>query len=356
MGMRIGPENLEHYLAGLHGGRQVLAGVIQRITSASVFLRSGQVEAELPLAAISAELRDALREGLLVELHREQGVLVLKVVTAVQEPAGREQPVRAPQTLEEALLALDIRPSGEAQLAAKALLEAGLPLQKDFLRVLLPWAERGRLEEALQLLQTGFPVTAELVELAGELSERPADQAVPAEIAPELPEELEEALRYPSLRSRSAVNGRQAEGRVFRALARLLAEEKLLTALIPSNRGGEEREFIFFLPFLRGEDLHAAWVRVGREGEESPEDEREKSFRLELLLPTDAFGLVRAELFVQGQKVRLHLAAERGEESLSGQADELRAELLEAGWQLSEVKVGELEQCAKPSLYAMIAR
>lgn len=61
------------------------------------------------------------------------------------------------QTLKDALLALDIRPTEEAQLAAAGLLERGFPLQKEYLRALLPWAQRGKLEEALQLLQARFP-------------------------------------------------------------------------------------------------------------------------------------------------------------------------------------------------------
>src|SRR5690606_21660875 len=120
----------------------------------------------------------------------------------------QEQPSFSPQTLAEALLALDLRPTEPLQLAAQMLLERGFPLQKEYLLLLLPWAEQGRLEEALLLLEARLPVTADLVELVGEVKEGFPLSRVVEQGAPEFSPELQEALRYPSLRSREAWGAR----------------------------------------------------------------------------------------------------------------------------------------------------
>ncbi|MGB4430824.1 MAG: hypothetical protein WBJ15_03115, partial [Limnochordia bacterium] len=186
-----------------------------------------------------------------------------------------------------------------------------------------------------------------------EVREKPISQPLWEQAVEELPPELQEALRHPSLRSRAELGGTMREGRPLRALARLLAAERLIQSHGAATQG-EGREFVFFLPFLKGQDLFASWVRIARDAE-TPQAE-EQAFRLEMLLPTDSFGMVRAELFVLGRSVRLHLEAEKNHHSLAAQAEELQVELGAAGWQLGEVKVGELEPCARQSLYAMIAR
>lgn len=358
--MRIFPERPGHKLeikerslTELFAGRQTLMGIVARITPTSVFLRLAQAELEVPLARLGGELQDLLREGQPVVLHGEDGAVILEA--AAQPPAapGPEGSVVSTQTLKDALLALDIRPTEEAQLAAAGLLERGFPLQKEYLRALLPWAQRGKLEEALQLLQARFPFTPELVELVSEVREKPISQPLWEQAVEELPPELQEALRHPSLRSRAELGGTMREGRPLRALARLLAAERLIQFHGAATQG-EGREFVFSLPFLKGQDLFASWVRIARDAE-TPQAE-EQAFRLEMLLPTDSFGMVRAELFVLGRSVRLHLEAEKNHHSLAAQAEELQVELGAAGWQLGEVKVGELEPCARQSLYAMIAR
>lgn len=158
--MRIYPDlpmirldGLTQPLLQLFQGSSKLEGVIKEITPASILLQLGQAELELPLESSRPDVRAWLREGLKVELHRQQGVFILKAQPAASQP---EPAALAVRPLDEALLALDIPPTPEALLTAKTLLEQGFPLQKEHLWVLLPWAEQGRLEEALQLLQAGF--------------------------------------------------------------------------------------------------------------------------------------------------------------------------------------------------------
>lgn len=351
--MRIPSESLEPNLAALFAGRTALKGRIQRITGETVVLRLAREVVELPLALFSAPVREALREGIAVELQRDQGTVQLRVVPA--EPVSpQEQPSFSPQTLAEALLALDLRPTEPLQLAAQMLLERGFPLQKEYLLLLLPWAEQGRLEEALLLLEARLPVTADLVELVGEVKEGFPLSRVVEQGAPEFSPELQEALRYPSLRSREAWGARPGEGRVWRAWARLVAYEHLLNSLLTAQQEGNSG-FMLFLPFMLGQDLAAAWVRVSQE-QEGEEHQGLQPHKLELLLPTQSFGLLRAELVVWGQALRLNLWAEQNLPLLEGELAELTAELGAAGWQVQGVKAGELEQCARQSLYAMIGK
>lgn len=350
--MRIRLEGLGPLLTELLGGRQVLLGQVQRLTAASVLLRFGQEEVELALEELSPELQAALGEGVAVELHRSQGAWALRVKPGAPLPAPRGQEVSL-QTLAEALVALDLRPTEEVQLVAKGLLERGFPLHREYLLALLPWAERGQLEEALWLWEAGFPLTPALVELVADLRREPPDQPILEQAAEKLPPKLQEALRLPGRQGRTALGLELAEGRLGKDLARLLSAERLFHALAAAP-GGENFAFVFFLPCLRGADLFAAWAKITDEGKTAPGESR--IFRLELLLPTEAFGMVRAELAVWGKEVRLNLASERNCRGLAAQMGELEAELGAAGWRLQEVKVGELEPCAKPLLYAMIGK
>lgn len=348
--MRIGPENLGQALTGLLQARGALQGQVQRITAAAVVIRWAQGEIELPLSLLSAELKAALRPGLPVELQRSQGNVSVRIAQPKAPFPGHEQPAFTAQTLEESLLALDIVPTAEAQEAAKALLERGFPLQKELLRSILPWAEQGKLEEALLLSEAKFPVTTALVELVSELREQPVLRRELDQPVEELPPELKQALRQPALSGRTALSGRGA----FRAAARLVAAEQFINSLLAA-RGGEEAGFVFFLPFLQGRDLSAAWVRIAEDDAASPdEDGQQRALRLELLLPTQSFGLVRVELLIWGRKAHLQLRAEQAHKELEGNLAELEEELSAAGWELSTVKVGELAPCAKQLLYAMI--
>ena len=128
--MRIRLEGLGPLLTELLGGRQVLLGQVQRLTAASVLLRFGQEEVELALEELSPELQAALGEGVAVELHRSQGAWALRVKPGAPLPAPRGQEVSL-QTLAEALVALDLRPTEEVQLVAKGLLERGFPLHRE---------------------------------------------------------------------------------------------------------------------------------------------------------------------------------------------------------------------------------
>ncbi|WP_461364387.1 hypothetical protein [Candidatus Darwinibacter acetoxidans] len=354
--MRIYPDlpmirldGLTQPLLQLFQGSSKLEGVIKEITPASILLQLGQAELELPLESSRPDVRAWLREGLKVELHRQQGVFILKAQPAASQP---EPAALAVRPLDEALLALDIPPTPEALLTAKTLLEQGFPLQKEHLWVLLPWAEQGRLEEALQLLQAGLRATPALVELVSELREKPPGQAVQEQVRQELPLELQESLTHPSVKGRTAWSGRVAQTEVGHAVIRLLAAEQMLNSLLAAQ--SSNTDLVFFLPFLQGEDLFASWVKISRD---SPEREAElQGFRLQVVLPTESFGLVTADLFVQGKTVRLHLGAEENDQLLADGAGRLTAELGASCWQLTEVTVGGLVECARQSLYAMIGR
>ena len=64
---------------------------------------------------------------------------------------------------------------------------------------------------------------------------------------------------------RQALGLELAEGRLGKDLARLLSAERLFHALAAAP-GGENFAFVFFLPFLRGADLFAAWAKITDEG------------------------------------------------------------------------------------------
>ena len=63
------------------------------------------------------------------------------------------------------MIELNVPPSKEAVIAAESLMKLGLPLREENLFAVLPWAEQGQLEAVLPLLQGGFPLLPELVEL-----------------------------------------------------------------------------------------------------------------------------------------------------------------------------------------------
>lgn len=357
MDMRIRPEGLEQFLAGLVPGKGKLVGQVQRLTPLAVVVRLEQGELELPLANLSSQLRAALREGLIVELQRSQGQVSLTINSLSQQPVPQEQQLELSLgTLAEALEAMAIRPTAEALQAAQGLLDRGFPLQKDYLRLLLPFALQGKLEEALLLLEAGFPVRPALVELVTELKAKPAAELLSKRIGDEIPPDLQEQQSLPSSDGRAAIAARLGEGRALKALVRQLAAEQFLNSLL-NHRSGDSGTFVFFLPFVKGTDLKATWIKVGREGEGKTRSEGDHIVKLEFLLPTDSFGVVTGTLLVLDRNVSLSLIVERNQAVLSGQLAELERELAVTGWKLGEVKVsGVVEPCAGQLLSVMIGK
>ncbi|HBN96570.1 MAG TPA: hypothetical protein DDZ66_09740 [Firmicutes bacterium] len=329
--------NMVNTLLKLLAEQDVLRGIVRRFTPSSVFvfLQNEEVEVELPLQGRS------LAPGQLVELTQEGASVALKRLPhqpSVEVSAG--QPGLNSKQIEQVLVELNIPPTEEAVLVAQGLMERGFPLQEPLVWSLLPWAEEGQLEEAFLVLQAKFPLKPELLAMVTQLKARPLGDAILAGARDSLPPDLQEILERPSLESRARWNNRFSEGETFKALARLLVEERFVESLLGRQSNPNQLEYVLALPFLRKDDLHAAWVRITRDEDSLKEEGDERgSFWLELEIPTSTLGLVWAELLVRGNTVAVTLKVgehlERAEEAL----EELEQELGASGWNPRELTV-----------------
>lgn len=320
-------------LTKLLGEQVALRAVVRRVSPSAVWVETGEHDLELPLPGVS------LVAGQVVELTRQDDqTIALRVVAdpATNVPEG-VVPVRTPAELSQVLLEMNVPPTEEALLVAEGLLARGFPLQESLLWSLLPWAERGQLTEAFLALQAKFPLKPEVLALAKQLQNQDLDKPILTRARDGLPPELENFLTKPSLENRARWSSRLGEGKLFKALARLLVEERFRESLL-----NDQTNHLFALPFLRGEDLYAAWLRITRDQRdetEKDEDSGVQSFQIELEIPTETFGLVRAELSIRGKEVSIIFSSEEGLHSGEASLQELALELQEAGWSVKTLQV-----------------
>lgn len=336
-------DSVQNSLTKLLAQHPVQLGFIRRVAAASVFLQFHQTKLKLPLNSFSEEQRAALVEGRPVELIKRDQSLILRVLSLSKTVDSKGHHVALKQ-LEQVLVELNIPPTAETVLVAQALLERGFPLQETLIWSLLPWAERGQLSEAFQLLQAKFPLKPELVEMVQSFQTRNVREALGFQIAKDLPLDLQKLLKYPSWESRGMWSDRFSDGELFKALVRLLVEERFVEALF--NQQGNSQEFVFALPFSRAEDLYVSWVRITRDDNSQRQDDgedddkREECLRLRINVPTASLGLVGAEMRVQGKNVSITLNVEEESTGLIWQSMEsLEQELTNSGWNLTETRV-----------------
>lgn len=252
-----------------------------------------------------------------------------------------EQAVEVSTRLEGVLVELDIPPTHAAVAVAQGLLERGFPLQKKLIWTLLPWAERGQLDEALLLLQARFPLVSNMIDLVAELKTKDLHKPLRHETKDELPSELQEVFKTPSLVGRSLWSEQMQEGETFKGLVRLLVEERFIEAILNWQN---KSSVVIALPFLRKQDLYASWVRITRDRDsqhnKSSHDSNE-IFQVELAVPTIHLGLIRAELrMIAGDVSITFWAQDDGLNVLESCAKSLEQELSAMGWTVKGIEVG----------------
>lgn len=337
------PSNITAHMSlfKLMAERDILLGLVRRVTPVSAFLQFDRTEVEWPLTSFSKEQRRALVGGRVVELKRQdEQTFALKILAA---PAGAEGEGKslAPPQLEQVLVELNIPPTSEAVLVAQGLLDRGFAIQEELVWSLLPWAERGQLEEAFLLLQAKYPLRPELLSLVRQSRGRSAGDALHLQARASLPPDLQELFASPSWETRAKWSDRLSEGEIFKTLVRLLVEERLAESLINQQSGLSE--YVFALPFLRNDDLYASWVRIARDdgSRRRAVQPEETSFYIELQMPSATLGIVGAELCVQGKDVNIVLRVEDEMAArVQGDLELLEQELATAGWSVTGIKVG----------------
>ncbi len=321
-------------LAKLLAEHDVLPGLVRRVTPSSVWVRISEKDIELPLKGYP------LTSGQVVEISRDGQTITLKTLIGQSASHGEaEQKALTPTQLGEVLVELNIPPTTEAVRVAEGLVERGFPLQEALVWSLLPWAEEGQLEEAFLALQAKYPLKQEVLAVAGRLKERHVGEPILTAAREDLPSDLKELFFKPNLGNRTNWHKRFPEGKVFKALARLLVEERLAESLL-NREMSPHHEYLLAIPFLRKDDLYASWVRITRDDPDVGADgEEHNSFRLELEIPTATLGVVGAELFVAGRSVAINLRVEEGSNDLQLALEDLRQELHASGWNLRELQV-----------------
>lgn len=314
-----------------------LFATIRRSTPHSIFLMVESREFELPLAKLTKEQQAELTLGSLVRLEMLPDRTLLMTKMMESRFQGETQEIPSIETsLAEALLELNISATPETLEVAKALVEGGFPLQEKLVWALLPWAEREQLETALLLLRAKFPLTPELVELVEELRVREEIKAPIFRSQEELSLELKEALTEPRWENRDKLSTKSQDQELVRRLVKLVVEEQFVETLV--NRQALGREYVFALPFLLNDDLYTSWVRISSEQQSKEGVSTEKSFRIDLEIPTTSLGLVEGELVVWGKSLRLTLWLEDGGTEFMGEElSALERELLSQGWEPSSL-------------------
>lgn len=280
------------------------------------------IDLELPL-----NQKGDLIQGQVVELTWQNESTI-----AVRSPALDQQPLVAKQ-LTQLLMDLNVPPTAEAVLVAQGLLERGYALQESLIWHLMPWAEQGQLDEAFMLFEAKYPVEPKLLAMARELQSQNVGEVLLAGARDETPSELQELLEYPSLESRFKWSAAFAEGETFKALVRLLVEERLVEALL-----AHDQVFVFALPFLQGDDLYASWVRIQR-GATTEDEEEPRGFDLELEIPTKTLGVIGANLAVRGSNLAITIRVMEHEEMMAEALESLKQELRASGWNLQKLQV-----------------
>ncbi len=340
--LNLPANNIVQMLTRLLAEHGVLQGVIRHVSSSSVFvfLQAKEMEIELPLPSQGY----SLVPGQFVELTKQDGTIFLKVLPDHVIEAELGQDFIMPRQLEQVLVELNIPPTDEAVLVAQGLVERGFPVQESLVWSLLPWAEVEQLEEAFLALQAKYPLKPEILTLIRQFRGRDGEAPILIGARDEAPPDLQELLAEPNLEGRARWSDKFSEGELFKSLARLLVEERLVESL------SAQSEYILALPFFRDRDLYASWVRIKEEDSSESDNREEKGVRVELQIPTATFGMVGAELRVQGRTVALTLSVHEHAERLEVALDALGQELVKEGWHPRELQVRRWEDAESSRL------
>lgn len=331
--LNLPANNKVQMLTRLLAEHGVLRGVVRGVTPSSiwVFLQTPETEVELPLPAQGR----SLVPGQIVELTKQDEIIALRLLPSHSVvPAKPGQEGITPRQLEQVLVELSIPPTEEVVQVAQGLVERNFPVQESLVWALLPWAEEGHLEEAFLALQANYPLKSGILALIRQFRGRDVEEPILTGVRADVPPDLQELLEEPNLQSRTRWSNRFSEGETFKALARLLVEERLVESLFTQSG------YALALPFFREDDLYASWVRITRD--ENPigqGDDEQKNLRVELQIPTSTLGVVGAELTVREQSVAVTLWVHEHPERLEVSLEAFGQELVEAGWKPGKLRV-----------------
>ncbi|NMB19934.1 MAG: hypothetical protein GX979_03645 [Firmicutes bacterium] len=329
------PNNMVQVLDKLLEEHGILRGVVRRVNATSILVELAETEVELPVRGASVTVSQ------IVEITRQDPeTIALRALPDQPTVLPEIEPSRTSMQLEQALLDMNVPPTPEAILVAEGLLEGGFPLQEPLIWSLLPWAEKGQLAEAFLALKAKFPLRTEVLTMVQRFQGRDIAEPILTEAREELPSDLQALFAEPSLDNRARWSNKLAEGKLFKVLVRILVEERFVEALLNREADPGQSEHLFALPFIRKDDLYAGWLRITRENpDKQGEGAKEQSFRLELQIPTAAFGIVVAEVLVAGRNVSVILRAEGGFDEAELALQELAEELQDAGWTIRELEI-----------------
>ena len=334
--LSLPPNNMVQVLDKLLEEHGILRGVVRRVNATSILVELAETEVELPVRGASVTVSQ------IVEITRQDPeTIALRALPDQPTVLPEIEPSRTSMQLEQALLDMNVPPTPEAILVAEGLLEGGFPLQEPLIWSLLPWAEKGQLAEAFLALKAKFPLRTEVLTMVQRFQGRDIAEPILTEAREELPSDLQALFAEPSLDNRARWSNKLAEGKLFKALVRLLVEERFVEALLNREADPGQSEHLFALPFIRKDDLYAGWLKITRENpdKQGKGAKEQRSFRLELQIPTAAFGIVLAEVLVAGRNVSVILRAEGGFDEAELALQELAEELQDAGWTIRELEI-----------------
>lgn len=316
--------------------------VIKRVSAHSIILQIGSKEVGWPLAKLTEKEKAMLVPKAVVELSfsHDYGYR-LDVLSDEEVPETRIHGENViTRELSEVLVELDIPATEATLLIAKTLLEQGFSLKKEMLWDLLPWAERGLLNEALELLKADFPLRFEFLDILVNQSNAKVQEPLLKNVIRDLPLEVVELFTVPKWENRKNWAKHLGEGETFKVLARLLTEERLLEAVAQAGKDNS-LNFVFALPFMLEDNLHAGWVRVYvKEDTDEAEHQNEKGIRLNLEIPTLSMGLVTVDLHILDNKVNITFSVERNKKAFpESSLAVFRDELSGSGWDLIDAGV-----------------
>ena len=328
------------WLLTLLGGKKIVEGVVERVSTDTIVLRAAGQTVELPQFSVeNLPVPLSLSRGQRVELSLVEGEkLRIRVIPPPTDARGPVFDVQ--ERAEQVLIELNIPPSKEAVMAVESLIKLGWPLREELVLAVLPWAEQGQLEAVLPLVQGGFPLLPELAVLLEH--PRPFGPEESFTLEQKLPE-LGQVLGNPHV---SAFRQQLAEklkgGKDTAPFTKVFLQERLLESLV--NQRGNGTQFVFAWPVLIGEKVFPGWIRVWKK----PDKEKRHAntpptgrFHIELHLPTATLGVVYVEITVDHKRLTCQFAAEnptvkkRLEEGLNS----LTKELTIQGWEQVESHV-----------------
>lgn len=337
----LSPETTDDQLIKLLTEGSSLA-VVKRVSAHSVILQIDHREVEWPLVELTEAQRNVLVSKAVVKLSFSDDY-GLRLHVLSDELHEVDQPLHSVKTreLSQVLVELDIPATEETLLVAQSLLEQGFSLQKEILWALIPWAERGLLDEAIMLLQAGFPLKHDFIEIMEKRYGNKLGEPLVQDSVETLSPELMKFFSSPKWDNRKNWANHFREGDLFKVLARLLVEERLQDIVLQS-KPDISQSFVFALPFALDGNLYSAWVKIFRENRNSEEvvEQGEEAFHLELEIPTLTMGVVVANLHIQSGKVNILFKVERNDEAFAEEHLSIfEQELSDSGWVLTNVNV-----------------